>query len=138
MSKKTENIDTTKSSKPDEDKDKKKDNVKAKDDKGTELSSADVKLLKRYGKGPYNDDLKKCEDEIKNLNQKITSLCGIKESDTGLALPAQWNLNADQQMLKQDPALQVGRCTKILNPGTAEAKYIVTFKHLGKFVVGLD
>jgi 26S proteasome regulatory subunit T1 len=96
MSKKTENIDTTKSSKPAEDKDKKKDNVKAKDDKGTELSSADVKLLKRYGKGPYNDDLKKCEDEIKNLNQKITSLCGIKESDTGLALPAQWNLNADQ------------------------------------------
>ena len=37
-----------------------------------------------------------------------------------------------------DPSLQVGRCTKILNPGTTEAKYIVTFKHLGKFVVGLD
>ena len=41
-------------------------------------------------------------------------------------------------MLKQDPTLQVGRCTKILNPGTQEAKYIVHFKHQGKYVVGLD
>ena len=41
-------------------------------------------------------------------------------------------------MLKQDPTLQVGRCTKILNPGTQEAKYIVHFKHHGKYVVGLD
>ena len=32
----------------------------------------------------------------------------------------------------------MGRCTKILNPNTADAKYIVTFKNLGKFVVGLD
>lgn len=65
-------------------------------------------------------------------------MCGIKESDTGLALPAQWNTKQDQMMLKQDPSLQVGRCTKILNPGTQEAKYIVHFKHYGKFVVGLD
>merc|ERR1712137_326033 len=41
-------------------------------------------------------------------------------------------------MMKQDPTLQVGRCTKILNPGTPEAKYIVHFKHHGKYVVGLD
>jgi len=53
-------------------------------------------------------------------------------------MPSQWNIEADKQMLKQDPSLQVGRCTKIMNPGTAEAKYMVTFKHLGKFVVGLD
>jgi len=32
----------------------------------------------------------------------------------------------------------VGRCTKILNPGTQEAKFIVHFKHIGKYVVGLD
>lgn len=65
----------------------------------------DIRLFKRYGKGPYNDSLKKAETEISELNQKITTLCGIKESDTGLALPAQWNLPADQVMLKQDPSL---------------------------------
>jgi len=32
----------------------------------------------------------------------------------------------------------VGRCTKILNPNTEDAKYIVHLKHLGKYVVGLD
>ena len=53
-------------------------------------------------------------------------------------MPSQWNLQQDMMMLKQDPTLQVGRCTKILNPNTAEAKYIVAFKHHGKFVVGLD
>ena len=31
----------------------------------------------------------------------------------------------------------MGRLTKILNPGTPEAKYIVAFKHQGKYVVGL-
>jgi 26S proteasome regulatory subunit T1 len=82
--------------------------------------------------------LKKSEDEVKELNQKITDMCGIKESDTGLALPAQWNLAMDKQMMKQEHPLQVGRCTKILNPGTAEAKYIVHFKQYGKYVVGLD
>ncbi len=41
-------------------------------------------------------------------------------------------------MLKQDPTLQVGRCTKILNANTDDAKYIVHLKHLGKYVVGLD
>ena len=32
----------------------------------------------------------------------------------------------------------MGRCTKILNPSTDDAKYIVHLKHLGKYVVGLD
>jgi 26S proteasome regulatory subunit T1 len=98
MTKKDEQvIDTTKAAKGPEDK---KDG-KEKDDKaGAELSASDIKLLKRYGKGPYTDSLKKAEDEIKNLNQKITTLCGIKESDTVLALPASWNLPADQMMLK--------------------------------------
>lgn len=67
-----------------------------KDDKGVPLSEQDIKLFKRYGKGPYNDALKKVEDEVKGLNQKITELIGIKESDTGLALPSQWNLPADK------------------------------------------
>ena len=109
-----------------------------KDKGGAPLSESDIALFKRYGKGPYAEPIKKAEEDIKSFNQKITALCGIKESDTGLALPAQWNLAQDQMMLKQDPTLQVGRCTKILNAGTEDAKYIVHLKHMGKFVVGLD
>lgn len=111
--------------------DKKKEN-------GTSLSDSDIAMFKKYGKGPYADTIRKAEEDIKGFNQKITALCGIKESDTGLALPAQWNLAQDQMMLKQDPTLQVARCTKILNANTEDAKYIIHLKHMGKFVVGLD
>ena len=88
-----------------------------KKDGGAALSDQDIALFKRYGKGPYAESIRKAEEDIKNFNQKITVLCGIKESDTGLALPAQWNLAQDQMLLKQDPTLQVGRCTKIINAG---------------------
>jgi len=95
-------------------------------------------MFKLYCKGPYTEPLKKVEDEIKSLNQKIVSLQGIKESDTGLSLPTQWNIEGDRNLMKQSQPLQVGRLTQILNPGTPEAKYIVAFKHQGKYVVGLD
>lgn len=55
---------------------------------GAALTEQDIALFKRYGKGPYADPIKKVEDEFKDLNQKISTLCGIKESDTGLALPS--------------------------------------------------
>ncbi len=71
-----------------------------KDKGGAPLSESDIALFKRYGKGPYAEPIKKAEEDIKSFNQKITALCGIKESDTGLALPAQWNLAQDQMMLK--------------------------------------
>jgi len=32
---------------------------------------------------------------------------GVKESDTGLAPPAQWDLAADKMMLQQEQPLQV-------------------------------
>ena len=96
----------------------KKKDEKPKDDKGNVLSEQDIKLFKRYGKGAYNDALKKVEDEIKVLNQKITEMSGIKESDTGLAAPAQWNLAQDKQMMQREKSLMVGRCTQIINPGT--------------------
>jgi 26S proteasome regulatory subunit T1 len=76
-------IDTT--DKKDDAKDKKTDVQK--DDKGNPLSESDIKLFQRYCKGPYTEPLKKVEEEIKSLNQKIVNLQGIKESDTGLSLP---------------------------------------------------
>ena len=57
-------------------------------------------MLRRYGRGPYSEKIKNVEDEIKQFNQKISDLIGIKESDTGLALPVHWNLQQDKMMLK--------------------------------------
>jgi len=107
-------------------------------DGGAPLTEKDILLFKKYGRGPYTDQLKKAEEDIKEFNQKISEMAGIKDSDTGLSLPAQWNIAQDKQMMKQDPVLQVARLTKILNPGTEDAKYIIHMKHLGKYVVGLD
>ena len=68
-------------------KDEKKEE-KMKDDKGRPLTEADVQMIKRYGKGPYNEKIKNVEEEIKKMNDTVTAMCGFKESDTGLALPA--------------------------------------------------
>ena len=84
--KKDQQIDS--SSKKEEE--KKKDVQK--DEKGQPLTEQDIALIQRYGKGPYTQAIKVVEDEIKKQNTTITALCGIKESDTGLALPTQWNL----------------------------------------------
>jgi 26S proteasome regulatory subunit T1 len=136
MGKKEEQINTNKTpAKGEGAKDAEKKNV-PKNDKGQPLSEQDIMMYKRYGKGPYNDALKKVEDEIKSLNQKITELGGIKETDTGLAPRALWNLEKDSKI--KENALLVGRCTQIINPGTQEAKYVVNFKHYGKYVTGLN
>jgi 26S proteasome regulatory subunit T1 len=39
-----------------------------KDDKGRPLTEQDIALIKRYGKGPYTDSIKKAEEDIKNYN----------------------------------------------------------------------
>jgi 26S proteasome regulatory subunit T1 len=85
---KKDQIDSSSKKEATDDKDKKT----MKDDKGAPLTEQDIALLKRYGKGPYTEGIRKVEEDIKNYNAKITALCGIKESDTGLALPTQWNL----------------------------------------------
>jgi len=76
-----------------------------KDEKGQPLTEQDIALIQRYGKGPYTVAIRAVEEEIKKQNTTITALCGIKESDTGLALPTQWNLAQDQQMMQQESTL---------------------------------
>ena len=100
------------------------------------LDEGDIDVLKRYGMGPYAEVIKKTEEENKNLVDKVKKLSGIKESDTGLSLPSQWNLATDKQLLSEQP-LRVARCTKIINPKTDDAKYMITIKQIAKFVVGL-
>jgi 26S proteasome regulatory subunit T1 len=71
------------------------------------------------------------------LVENISKLIGVKDSDTGLAVPSQWDLAADKQMMMEEQPLQVSRCTKIINPGTDEAKYVINVRQIAKFVVGL-
>eukprot|EP01089_Gocevia_fonbrunei_P007027 TRINITY_DN1804_c0_g2_i1.p1 TRINITY_DN1804_c0_g2~~TRINITY_DN1804_c0_g2_i1.p1 ORF type:complete len:362 (-),score=92.90 TRINITY_DN1804_c0_g2_i1:60-1145(-) len=47
------------------------------------------------------------------------------------------DLVADKQMMQEEQPLLVARCTKIINEGTEDAKYIINAKQHGKYVVGL-
>jgi 26S proteasome regulatory subunit T1 len=40
-------------------------------------------------------------------------------------------------MMQEEQPLQVSRCTKIINPNTEDAKYLINIKQIAKFVVGL-
>ena len=123
------------------------------------LDSEDIALLKSYGLGPYSVPIKDIEAEIKKHQQTVKDLIGIKESDTGLSQPSQWDLVGDKQMMQEEAPLQVARCTKIIageeggeNGGGAAAggggdanpsaqlagnKYVINVKQIAKFVVGL-
>lgn len=81
-----------------------------KDDKPIRaLDEGDIALLKTYGQSTYSRQIKQVEDDIQQLLKKINELTGIKESDTGLAPPALWDLAADKQTLQSEQPLQVAR-----------------------------
>ncbi|KAJ6308689.1 hypothetical protein OIU76_018301 [Salix suchowensis] len=96
------------------------------------LDEDDIALLKTYGLGPYSTSIKKAEKEIKEMAKRVNDLCGIKESDTGLAAPSQWDLVSDKQMMQEEQPLQVARCTKIISPNTEDAKYMINVKQIAK------
>ena len=48
----------------------------------------------------YHVSIKKIEDDIQSTMKRVNELTGIKESDTGLAPPAHWDLAADKQTLQ--------------------------------------
>ena len=57
---------------------------------------------------------------------KINKLTGIKELDTGISLPSQWNLAQDSKRASEQP-LQVARCNKIIEEGNEKKYRIVLF-----------
>lgn len=101
------------------------------------LDEDDIALLKTYGLGPYAKRIKDAENGVKEVAKRVDEIAGIKESDTGLAPPSRWDIVSDKQAMQEEQPLQVARCTKIINPGTADAKYIINVKQIAKFVVGL-
>lgn len=48
----------------------------------------------------YSKSTKQVEEDIQNVLKRVNELTGIKESDTGLAPPALWDLAADKQTLQ--------------------------------------
>ena len=119
------------------------DQRKVKKDSGEEdkpiqaLDEGDIALLKTYGAGSYSKSIRTAEDDIKKIVKRVDELTGIKESDTGLAPPAMWDLAADKQTLHSEQPLQVARCTKIINADSDDPKYIINVKQFAKFVVDL-
>uniref|UniRef100_A0A183JB77 PIH1 domain-containing protein n=1 Tax=Soboliphyme baturini TaxID=241478 RepID=A0A183JB77_9BILA len=101
------------------------------------LDEGDIAILKSYGQGPYHLQIKKTEDDIQKCLKLVNELTGIKESDTGLAPAALWDLAADKQTLQQEQPLQVARCTKIIQCENEEPRYIINVKQFAKFVVDL-
>jgi 26S proteasome regulatory subunit T1 len=101
------------------------------------LDEADIDIMRTYGVGHYLGLIKGKEKQMQEYVSKINKLIGIKESDTGLCAPSQWDLEGDKQMMKQEQPLQVARCTKIIDPGTDDTKYIIKIREFAKFVVGL-
>ena len=51
--------------------------------------------------------MKEIEEEIQAKIKTVNEAAGIKESDTGLAIPALWDLAADKQALQTEEPLQV-------------------------------
>jgi len=99
------------------------------------LDDGDIALLKTYGLGPYAKLIREREREIKEKMKAVDEMCGIRESDTGLAPPSQWDLVKDKQSMEEEHPLQVARCTKIMNAETDDAQYIIKVKQIAKFVV---
>merc|ERR1719188_842512 len=104
---------------------------------GQVLDEGDIALMKTYGQGQYTKALKQVETDIQEITKRVNELAGIKESDTGLAPPALWDLAADKQTLQSEQPLQVARCTKIINADSDDPKYIINVKQFAKFVVDL-
>merc|ERR1711976_490548 len=92
------------------------------------LDEADIALLKTYGLGPYTRKIKSTENDIQKILKNINNITEIKESDTGLSAQIYWNLPADKQRQQEEQPLQVARCTKIINPNTDDAKYVINIK----------
>ncbi|OMJ84939.1 hypothetical protein SteCoe_13846 [Stentor coeruleus] len=105
------------------------------------LDEADIALFMRYSRGPYSKKIQDIENDINKLSTNIKAMSRVKESNTGLSKPSYWNLENDKMLMEIDEhPLQVARCTKIMNPRTDYAIYMISMiqmGQMGEFAVGL-
>ena len=97
----------------------------------------DIDILKKYGRGPYTEKIKTIETEVKDITKEVNTLCGIRESETGLSLPSNWVMLADKKMVSED-CLMVGRITKIMDKDTDHTRYMINLRKIAKYVVELS
>ena len=83
------------------------DDPETKEEKIRVLDEDDIALLKTYGLGPYANKIKDVEKDLKDVSARVNDICGIKESDTGLAAPSRWDLVSDKQAMQEEQPLQV-------------------------------
>jgi len=102
-----------------------------------ELDEEDINIMTTYGRGHYDNAIKKTEKDIEDIIKRVNELSGVVESDCGLSSPALWDLAADKQVLHNEQPLQVARCTKIIDADKDNPKYIINVKQFAKFVVNL-
>merc|ERR1719464_1806940 len=124
------------------DKEKQKEKDKAKDEElnaQKALNEEEIRLMKAYSFGPYDDDIKALEKGVKKQIADIETAMGIKESDRGLAPPSQWDLNSDKVALQQEQPLLVARCTKIIEKAAEDEgnQYMIVIRQIAKYVVDL-
>jgi hypothetical protein len=77
-------------------------------EEGKEISEQEYALSARYTRRPYDIALEHVEEEISGLNDKIAGVIGLREKDTGLAIPSLWNLEHDKVLMNTEKALRVG------------------------------
>lgn len=82
------------------------DEPEVKEEKIRVLDEDDIALLKTYGLGPYANKIKDAEKDLKDVSARVNDICGIKESDTGLAAPSRWDLVSDKQAMQEEQPLQ--------------------------------
>ena len=124
--------------------DKKKEEQKKEEDptkkedklKKTGADEDDIDILKKYGKGPYSEKIKSIEEEVKEITKEVNKLCGIRESETGLALPSNWVKEKDLKAVSEEP-LMVGRLIKILDKDTDHPRYMIHIRQVAKYIVEL-
>lgn len=98
----------------------------------------DMDIYKRYIRGPYTEKIKTLEDDINKLTKNVNSICGIRESETGIALPSQWVIDQDKKAIGED-SLMVGRLTKIIEEkDPPKTKYVTHIRQIAKYIVDLD
>lgn len=78
------------------------------------MDEEDIQMFKKFGYAPYTTRIQSLEEETKQLVESIKKTIGITESETGLAIPSQWNLAEDADLVKEHP-LHVAECTKIID-----------------------
>ncbi|CAL5983673.1 26S_protease regulatory subunit 7 [Hexamita inflata] len=110
------------------------------DEMKTDMSGAigadDAAILKLAGNSPYTQKTIQYTTQSSQLVSEIKTLCGIQESDNGLAPQSHWDLDGDLEFINggQFRALQIGRISKIM-PGP-QFRACVQIRSSASYLVG--